>query len=86
MAAYIKKYGEPVLKQENWDTNSHKNYYAEDKGKALKYGYLSYYAWWWIGDTTITIQMSGEDYEISTIIDYHSMSIGPKEADYSDEI
>lgn len=41
--ALTNKYGEPLLDNEKWTSDSKKSFYADDKGRALNYGYLSYY-------------------------------------------
>lgn len=40
--ALTKKYGDPLLDNEKWASDSKKSFYADDKGRALNYGYLSY--------------------------------------------
>lgn len=86
VTAYTKKYGDPFLTNEEWDTEAHKEYYQDKKETALKYGYLSYHAYWIENDTVISINMEAENYNISVLVLYSSSSISPGEIDYSDEI
>ena len=39
--ALTNKYGEPLLDNEKWTSDSKKSFYADNKGRALNYGYLS---------------------------------------------
>ena len=80
-----KKYGEPLLDIEDWQDDSKKDYYITKKGDALSYGYLNYYTMYLLNRTTISMDMSADNYIISTTIDYSSNMIGPGEADYSDD-
>ena len=78
------KYGNPWWDHENWDTTSHKNYYADKKGDALSYGYLSYETCYSTARTDITMQMSADNYTVSFIIYYESKDIAAPAEDYSD--
>ena len=80
-----KKYGSPLIDNENWDTTNHKKYYADDKGNALSFGYLTYYTWYYTQRSSITMHMSADNYQISFAIDYESNSIKAPEEDYSDQ-
>ena len=84
--ALIKKYGKPLIDSENWENDSKKEYYADKKGDALSYGYLTYSTFHITDNTYITMEMSADNYEISMIVDYVSKTIFPGEADYSNEI
>lgn len=83
--ALEKKYGEPTLYYEDWQDDSKKSYYAEKKGDALCYGYLNYYTYFRLDRSLISMEMSADNYDISTSIDFTSMEISPGEADYSDD-
>ena len=85
-SALTKKYGEPLLDQESWQDNSRKEYYANRKADALSYGYLKYITMYFLDDTIIGMEMSADNYKITTTVDYRSLSISPGEADYSDDI
>ena len=85
-AALTKKYGEPLLDSESWLNDSKKEYYSDNKGDALCYGYLTYYTWYLTERTWISMNMDADNYDITMRIDYESMTITPGEADYSDEI
>lgn len=84
--ALEKKYGEPLLDNEYWSNDNKKKYYADDKGNALCYGYLTYSTIWLLDRTYIAMEMSADNYEISMVVDYASAEISPGEADYSDEV
>ncbi len=80
-----KKYGEPVRSGENWDTERHEEFYADDLGKALTYGYLTYDTSYDLPRTTIDLTMDADNYEISTYLIYQSKELTPEEQDFSDE-
>jgi hypothetical protein len=83
--ALTKKYGEPDFDFENWSNDSKKSYYADKKGDALSYGYLTYLTAYMLDRTTIYMDMSADNYKISTTIDFTSNDISAGEADYSDD-
>lgn len=85
-SALTKKYGDPIFDLENWENNSKKEYYANKKGDALCYGYLTYKTLYSSGSASIVMSMSADNYEISTTIDYVSFEINPGETDYSNEV
>lgn len=88
-SAMTKKYGTPLFDYVKWNDDSMKEYYQKNgksMGDALCYGYCSYITWYATDRTDIWMTMDADNYEISMIIDYKSNSIGPGEADYSDEI
>lgn len=84
--ALTKKYGKTVLDFENWQDDSKKSYYADKKGDALSFGYLTYSTIWLLDDTCISMDMSADNYEISMSVSYQSLRIDPGEADFSDDI
>jgi len=84
--AMIKKYGEALFDLENWENDSKKEYYADNKGNALSYGYLTYDTVWLLDRTYISMNMSADNYDITMTIDYVSAEISPGEADFSDDI
>lgn len=84
--ALTKKYGEPLFDYENWANDSKKEYYADKKGDALNYGYLTYDTWYITDRSFISMEMSADNYEISMTVDYESTTISPGEADFSDDI
>lgn len=81
--ALTKKYDEPDYDFENWSDNGKKSYYADRKGTALEYGYLDYLTAWIMEKTYISMEMSADNYNISTIIEFGSKDIEAGEADYS---
>ena len=85
-AALTKKYGKPLLDLEKWENDSKKEYYADRKGDALCYGYLTYETVYSSGRASIVMSMSADNYEITTTIDYMSFDIDGGEADYSSEV
>lgn len=84
--ALTKKYGKPLWDLENWANDSKKEYYADRKGDALCYGYLTYETVYSSGTASIVMAMSADNYEITTTIDYMSFDINADEADYSSEV
>lgn len=78
-------YGEPLFDNENWSNDSKKSYYSDDKGKALCYGYLTYYTLYSLDDTYINMNMDADNYDISTTIQFESKTISAGEPDYSDD-
>lgn len=77
------KYGDPLIDKENWDTTSHEKYYADDKGDALSYGFLTYATFYLTDRSFISMTMSADNYDISFFIDYESRDIDAPKADYS---
>ena len=82
-SAITKKYGDPLFDFESWQDDSKKSYYANRKGDALSYGYLTYFTMYSLERTSISMQMSADNYEISTNIQFESKNISFAEADYS---
>lgn len=80
-----KKYGEPLIDHENWLNDSKKEYYKDDKGNALSYGYLSYWTWYLKDYIDVSMDMSADNFNISTVIYFSSLTLGPGEPDYSDD-
>lgn len=85
-SAMIKKYGEPLIDDEDWESDSKKDYYADRKGDALSYGYLSYTTAWILDGTIILMKMSADNFDITMTVSYSSRNISPGEADFSDQI
>lgn len=83
--ALTTKYGEPLLDNENWTDTSKKSYYANKKADALSYGYLSYETYFMNDRTLVTLSMSADNYDITTMIDFASFEISPGEVDYSSD-
>ena len=83
--AITKKYGEPFIDSERWQDDGKKSYYAQKKGDALCFGYLTYSTYYFLDRTTIGMEMSADNYEIKTHIDYTSVDIDPGDPDYSDD-
>ena len=79
------KYGPSLYNDdEDWDTAAHKQYYSDNKGDALKYGYLTYFTHFSTPRTDIYMQMAADNYEISFDIFYESRNIMAPTEDYSD--
>lgn len=85
-SALTKKYGEPYIDLEDWENDSKKEYYADNKGDALNYGYLTYFTVFETDTSYIAMEMSADNYEITTSVTYESKEITAGEADYSDDI
>ena len=85
-SALTDKYGEPTYDLEHWDNDTHKKYYADNKGDALCYGYLKYGSSWDTETTDIFLGMSADNYEVFTGLYYSSLTITPNEPDYSGDI
>ena len=83
--ALTKKYGDPLLDNEKWTSDSKKSFYADDKGRALNYGYLSYYTCYITERVIVEMDMSADNYEVSTIINYSSLTVSPGKADFSED-
>ena len=84
--ALISKYGAPIYDKENWTNGSKKSYYADNKGDALQYGYLSYEVRFETNTTTIVMTMDSDNYKISTNIVYLGKTIELPAPDYSNDI
>lgn len=84
--ALTNKYGEPLLDNEKWTSDSKKSFYADDKGSALNYGYLSYYTCYITERVIVEMDMSADNYEVSTLINYTSLTVSPGETDFSEDI
>ncbi|MBN1546463.1 MAG: hypothetical protein JW902_07385 [Syntrophaceae bacterium] len=67
----IKKYGNPVQDESIWRNDLYKDDYS-DWGTAISIGHLIYFSNWKTKDTGISILLSGENYDISCIIEYSS--------------
>ena len=84
--ALTNKYGEPMLDNEKWTSDNKKSFYADDKGRALNYGYLSYYTCYITERVIVEMDMSADNYEVSTLINYTSLTVSPGETDFSEDI
>ena len=86
--ALVGKYGEPLalLSGEKWDTNDHKEYYSDNRGDALNYGYLTFADWFTAKDAEISMHMSADNYEVSTTISYTSSVIKMPDENYDGDI
>ena len=78
--------GEPLLDNEKWTSDSKKSFYADDKGRALNYGYLSYYTCYITERVIVEMDMSADNYEVSTLINYTSLTVSPGETDFSEDV
>lgn len=70
--AMTREYGEPFMDKEAWEDDSKKASYADKKGDALYYGYVTYGTMWEFGETgmMMTLSMDFEDNEISMVALY----------------
>ena len=83
--ALIKKYGDPGFDEEIWSDDGKKSYYADRKGDALEYGYLSYMTIWSASSSWFGMEMSADNYEVTTNIEFYSHQYSGDEADYSSD-
>ncbi len=79
------KYGEPSITFDNWESDSLEEYYSGNEGKALVYGYLKKTTYWELDDTLITAVASADNYDVTTEVQYESLTISAGEADYSSD-
>ena len=70
-----KKYGDPEKDETIWKNDLYQDDY-EDWGTAISIGHLIYYSTWKTERTEVTLYLSGENYSISTIIEYQSVELG----------
>ena len=87
--ALTKKYGEPDVDAVIWNDQSMKEYYIKNgksMGNAVCYGYCEYYTSYETNDTTITMLMTADNYEITSGVFYESKVIEAAEENYSSEI
>ena len=85
-SALYKKYGTTLLEGENWSNDDKKEYYANEKGKAVLYGFLEYYAYYLNDRTEVDLTMNSDNYDISLAINYISNDIKPAEKDFSGDL
>lgn len=69
-----KKYGIPEKDESIWKNNLYKDDY-EDWGTAISIGHLINYSMWKTNRTDVTLYLSGENYKISTVIEYQSVEL-----------
>lgn len=80
---YKKKYGKPLSSGSSWKKGSTFQDTPGLEGVALASGELSYFADWKAEDgSRIEIDMSGEDYQVSTTIFYYSPDYTEQKDDY----
>ncbi len=84
--ALIKKYGEPLINSEKWSSDSKKDYYKNEKGTAVCYGYLTYETTFVTSGTLVTLTLDADNYDISTTLDYSSLTIFAPEKDFSGDL
>ena len=84
--ALIKKYGNPVLDWEEWDSEISEEIYSKAKTLALEMGYLKYHVGFDTDRSEILMLMGSDNNEIDTVIVYTSKIIDNPEPDYSDDI
>jgi len=67
----IDKYGEPSDENVHWSNDL----YAEDQsqyGFAVSMGHLSFYSTWEIGETVISVTLTGDNYKIDHKVEYYN--------------
>lgn len=68
--ALEKKYGEPWYDAEEWQSDSKKEYYADNKGEALRNGALSYFTYWKRDRSDMNMIMFAQNNQIITGVVY----------------
>ncbi|MFW6172731.1 MAG: hypothetical protein ACOC5T_03205, partial [Elusimicrobiota bacterium] len=63
------KYGEPKNDNKYWLDDLYKDDYS-DWGMAISVGDLRYFTTWDMPETTITLALTGDNYEISLVVEY----------------
>lgn len=80
--ALIEKYGKPTKDDERWNGGSHLQSDPDNLGLAIATGYYTTRAEWDTPSTTITLIISGDNFDISTALFYASKSVSlPKSSD-----
>jgi len=69
-----KKYGNPSEDESLWRNDLFKDNYSE-WGTALSIGHLVFFSTWKTNNTEISIILSGENYNISCIVEYSSTNL-----------
>lgn len=80
----IKKYGCPGEDETVWKDDLYKDDYNE-RGMAVSCGHLVNLAKWDLGETQISCELSGDNYEIELSIHYTSKSLGYLEAQLNEQ-
>jgi len=75
-----KKYGDPEKDKTIWKNDLYKDDY-EDWGMAISVGHLIYYTTWNTDRTEVTLILTGENYSISTVIEYESVELSDVETE-----
>lgn len=70
----IKKYGNPGQDESIWRNDLYKDNYS-DWGTAISIGHLVYFATWKTSDSEISNLLTGENYDISCIVEYSSTNL-----------
>jgi len=73
-----KKYGNTTGDEKIWKNELYKDDLSE-WGFAVSLGHLVYYATWKTAKTDVILSLSGENYEIETVIEYSSTELGKLE-------
>ena len=73
-----KKYGNSVEDEKIWKNDLYKDDYS-DWGFAVSLGHLVYYAKWESEKADIILMLSGENYDIETVVEYSSKELGSVE-------
>lgn len=81
--ALTEKYGEPINSDTIWKDDLYKDEPTE-WGMAVSAGHMMMFAKWETENTNIAIFLSGDNFEISTMIGYESKTIPPKKTDITE--
>lgn len=69
------KYGQPKSSEEFWNNDLFKDDYSR-RGVAVSMGHYSLFTTWELKETLITLQMTGDNFEINPAILYRSVQLG----------
>lgn len=78
--ALKKKYGEPDKSVDDWKDDLYKDD-PSDYGMAVGAGHVIFSRRWYGNDSMLTAGCSGDNFEITNIIYYESLSLQPKETE-----
>lgn len=74
----IGKYAEPKENKTVWLNNLYKND-PDDWGRAIGYGHLRYFAKWEMSETSIFLNLSGDNRKINLTVEYTSIELAELE-------
>lgn len=78
--ALTKKYGEPDDTEDDWKDDLYKDD-PSDYGMAVGAGHVKFIRRWYGNDSSLTIGCIGDNFEITNVICYNSLSLQPEETE-----